>query len=361
LESRAAVITGIEKELEIRSIPIPALPEGAVLIRVDAATLCGTDAHRWMGHIHSEEMPFIPGHETCGTIVDMQGDAFSLLDERLKIGDRIVSSYSHCGHCYYCRVARQTSLCRQNTPYGTWSPERLMGGCSEYHYFPPGASFVHVPPEVPPALAASSACALRTVLHGFEQLGAIASHESVLVLGAGPLGLYAAALARDKGAKSVYVIGAPALRVEVARAWGADEVLDFEALPDLKDRIEWVKERTGGRGADIAFNCASSPAFIEMIEMVRPGGRVVSIGHSGGPPLPLPTDFLFSQISVKTVVMAEARHFYQALDFLATRRDKFPFEMMLSNSYPLERTTDALRAMANYSEVKPVILVHASA
>ena len=118
MESRAAVVTGVEQKLEIRSIPIPSLPPGAVLIRVDAATLCGTDAHRWMGHIAPEEMPFIPGHETCGTIVDMNGAVHSLLDEPLAIGDRIVSSYSHCGHCYYCRVARQTTLCKYNTSYG---------------------------------------------------------------------------------------------------------------------------------------------------------------------------------------------------------------------------------------------------
>ena len=355
MQSRVAVITGIESELEIRSVPIPELEPGSILIKVDAATLCGTDAHRWQGHIPPIEKPFVPGHETCGTIVDMRGSVRTLLDEPLRVGDRIVASYSHCGHCYYCRVARQTTLCAHNTVYGAWNPEKLMGGCAEYHVYPPGASFVRVPPEVPPALAASSACALRTVLHGFEQLGAIASYESVLILGAGPLGLYAASVARDRGAKSVLVIGAPAARLEVARAFGADDVLDFTTMPNGTDRIDWVKERTGGRGADIAFNCANSPAFIESLQMCRPGGRVVCIGVSGGPPLALEPDLLFEQMSVKTVVMAEARHFYEAITFLATRKDKFPFEKMLTNTYPLERTTDALRAMANFTEVKPII------
>ena len=358
MESRTAVITGIETELEIRKVPIPELQPGAILIRIDAATLCGTDAHRWQGHIAPQEKPFVPGHETCGTIVDMRGEVHTLLDEKLKVGDRIVASYSHCGHCYYCRVARQTTLCKHNTPYGAWNPEKLMGGCAEYHVYPPGASFVRVPDEVPPALAASSACALRTVLHGFEQLGAIASDESVLILGSGPLGLYAAAVARDRGAKRVFVIGAPAARVDVARAFGADDVLDLTTMPDVNDRIAWVKERTGGRGADITFNCANSPAFIEALQMCRPGGRSICIGVSGGPDLALPPALLFRQISVKTVVMAEARHFYEAIDFLATRKDDFPFARMLSNTFPLERTTDALRAMANYTEIKPIIIAN---
>lgn len=359
MESRVAVITDFEKPVEIRSVPIPELVPGSVLIKVDAATLCGTDAHRWQGHLPANEHPFVPGHETCGTIVDIRGDVRSILNEPLKAGDRIISSYSHCGHCYYCRIARQTTLCERNTIYGAWSPAKLMGGCAEYHVFPAGASFVHVPESVPPALAASAACALRTVMHGFEQLGPIASYESVLVLGAGPLGLYSCAVARDRGAKRVFMIGAPAARVSVATAWGADETLDLDAAPNLDDRIRWVHDFTGGRGADVVFNCANSGAFIEALHMVRPGGRVVNIGATGGPPLAFPTAMLFRQISVKTVVMAEARHFYEAIEFLATRSRDFAFDRLFSNTFSLDRTTDALRGMADFTEIKPIILPHA--
>jgi len=358
MNCRTAVITGIENEIEIRTVPIPELDPGAVLIRVDAATLCGTDAHRWQGHIESNETPFVPGHETCGTLVDMRGPVRTLLDEPLRIGDRVISSYSHCGHCFFCRVARQTTLCEENLNYGVWRPERLMGGCAEYHIFPPGASIIRVPDNVPAPLAASSACALRTVLHGFEQLGAIASYETVLVLGAGPLGLYAAAVARDRGAKSVFVIGAPAARLDVARAFGADETLDLTIMAAPSERLAWVRERTGGRGADIVFNCANSAAFLESLDMCRRGGRVVSIGHSSGPALPLEPDKLFDGITIRTVVMAEARHFYEAVTFLSSRIDEFPFDRMLSNTYTLERTTDAMRGMANFTEVKPVIVAH---
>jgi len=360
MESRAAVVTKRNEPLEIWSIPIPDLAPGSILVKVEAATLCGTDAHRWQGHLAANDSPFVPGHETCGTIVEMRGELYDVLGVPLKRGDRVISSYSHCGHCYYCRIARQTTLCEKNTPYGTWHPDKLMGGCADYHIFPPGASIVRVPDEVSSPLAASAACALRTVLHGFEQLGAILGYESVLILGAGPLGLYSAAVARDRGARGVFLIGAPAGRVEVARAWGADAVLDLDEVPQLDDRIAWIRERTGGRGADVAINCANSPAFVESMQMVRPGGRVVNIGVTGGPPLSLPPDLLFRQIRVNTVVMAEARHFYEAIDFLATRRTKFPFERLFSNRYSLDRTTEALRRMAAFQEVKPIIIPSAS-
>ncbi|HXP92384.1 MAG TPA: zinc-binding dehydrogenase [Candidatus Binatia bacterium] len=356
MESRTAVINDLNGELEIRTVAVPELLPGSVLIRVDAATLCGTDAHRWQGHLAAKDTPFVPGHETCGTIVDLNADAYSLLNEPLGVGDRIVSSYSHCGHCFYCRIARQTTLCEHNTMYGAWAPEKLMGGCADYHLFPPGASFVKVPDNVSSPLAASSACALRTVFHGYEQLGAIPSWESALILGAGPLGLYATAVARDRGAKRVFTIGAPAARLDVARAWGADDTLDLDRMKSVEDRVRWVRERTGGRGADFVMNCASSAAFIEALQMCRPGGRVVNIGVSGGPPLSLPAELLFRGISIKTIVMAEARHFYEAIDFLATRQDEFPFEKLLSNTFPLAGTTQALRGMADFREIKPVIV-----
>ena len=356
LESRAAVITGLESELELWSIPIPEIEPGSLLVRVDAATLCGTDAHRWQGHLLAVPPPFIPGHETCGTIVEMRGDVRDILDRPLHVGDRVISSYAHCGHCYFCRVARQTTLCAQNGKFGCWEPHKLLGGCSEYHVFPAGGSFVRIPDEVSSTLAASAACALRTVIHAYEHLGAIESHETVLVQGAGPLGLYAVAVARDRGAKRVLLIGAPAARLDVALAWGADEVLDLDAVPEASDRLAWVHERTAGRGADVVMQCASSPALVEGLALARRGARLINVGVSGGPNLSIPPALFFRGVRVSSVMMAEARHFYQAIEFLATRRDRFPFDRLFSNTFSLDRVTDALRGMANYTEIKPVIL-----
>ncbi len=366
-ECLAAVVTKFNQPLEIWKVPIPDLAPNSALIKVDAATLCGTDAHRWQGHltegggadlpfIDPVTTPFTPGHETCGTIVATGSELRDILNEPLKAGDRIIASYPHCGRCYYCRVARQTTLCANNISFGHSPPSALLGGCAEYHYFPAGASFVRVPPEVSAALAASAACALRTVMHGFEQLGPIASHETVVVQGCGPLGLYALAVAKDRGAKKVLVIGAPAARVKVAKEWGADAVLDMGEASSADDRLAWVRERTSGRGADIVFQCANSVAISEGLRMARPGGRLVNIGVTGGPPLQIPPILFFRQVCINCVVMAEARHFYQAIDFLAARRKYFNFDRIISGTYNLEHTGDALEAMAAYREVKPVIL-----
>ncbi len=355
----AAVITEFNQPLQLQRVALPELAPSSILIRVDAATLCGTDTHRWQGNFATPR-PFIPGHETCGTIAEMRGESRDILGEPLKLGDRIISTYPSCGHCYYCTVLHQVALCRSVKLFGDSSPEALLGGTAEYHHFPPGGTRIRVPDEVPSHLAASAACALRTVMNGYENLGPLHSDESVLILGSGPLGLYALAVARDRGAKRVLMIGAPEARLAVAHAWGADGVLDLSAVTNLDDRTDWVLEHTNGRGADVVFQCAVTSVLPEALAMVRPGGRVVSIGVGGGPTTLSPTVF-FKQVRISAVAMAEPRHFLQAVDFLATRRKEFDFEQMISGRYSLAQTSLALARMASFEEVKPVILPQSKA
>ena len=213
-----------------------------------------------------------------------------------------------------------------------------------------------VPEEVSSPLAASAACALRTVIHGFERLGPIEPHEVVVIQGCGPLGLYATALARDCGAAKVIVIGAPAERLAVAKDWGADATLNIDTATDASDRIEWVREQTRGIGPDIVVQCATSMANPEGLAMVRRGGRFVCIGVTGSDMTLASGLITVKSLEVHGVIGAVGRHFYKALQFLATRRDRFPFERLISGAYTLDTVTDALKAMAEFREVKPVVL-----
>lgn len=358
--SLAAVVTAIHEPLQVQDVPIPNVEPGGVLVRVDAATLCGTDVHVWEGVSPPPNgTPYIPGHETCGTIIEIGGRRTDLFDVPLKIGDRIIATYPFCGHCYYCTVARQAVLCPHVVAYGrvrSDQPPYLLGGCAQHHYFPPGCDVVRVPDEVPSPLAASAACALRTIMHGFEKLGRLASYETVLVQGAGPVGLYAAAVARDRGAGKVLMIGAPAQRLEVAKSFGVDASLDLDRVRDADKRKAWALDLTGGRGPDVVLQCAGSPAIVEAIDLVRRGGRVVSIGATGGT-ISIPGGaFTGKYIDVLGIVMAEGRHFYEAVNFLATRKGDFAFGQMITGTYKLEGVTQALQAMAEFREVKPVVV-----
>ena len=359
--AKAAVIPGLHKAAEVREVNIPDLEEGAVLARVDAATLCGTDVHHWVGDLRPSAEPhaYIPGHETAAIVEDIRGERKDVLGHALRRGERIIANYPKCGHCYFCTVTNQPQLCPNGYGYGHYDVSKypyLLGGCAEYHYYPPNCDIVKIPDEVSSPLAASAACALRTVIHGYERLGGLEPHEVVLIQGAGPLGLYATALARDRGAGKVLVIGAPSVRLEVAGAWGADDTLDLEKCPDAADRREWVMERTGGIGADVVMQCASGMANPESIDLIRRGGRFVAIGVGGGDIIMPGGAITHKALQIHGVIGALGRHFWKALQFLATRSDQFPFERLLTGTYTLDRVTDALKAMEEFKEVKPVIL-----
>ena len=341
----------------MQSIPIPKLESNWVLGKVEAATLCGTDLHIWEAAFggNQEMLPYIPGHETCMTIAEMDSPRTDILGHPLQVGDRVLSSYPTCGHCFYCAVAMQPTLCSNRIGYGRAKPGRLLGGLAEHHLVPPGGDLIRVPDEISSPLAASAACALRTVMHGFERLGPVASHETIVVQGAGPVGLYCLAVAKDKGARQVLVIGAPADRLAIAKEFGADATLNLDDCPDEEERRNWVRERTSGRGPDVVFNCATGPALLEGLRFIRPGGRYISIGGGGGGRGNTPFT-LGTYTTVISILAAVGRHFYQALEFLAARRDTFPFERILSNTYSFEQATEAFQGMAAMREVKPVIL-----
>ncbi len=356
-DCRAAVITAHNQPLEIQRVPIPDLEPGALLVRILASTLCGTDVHRWHGPMGpNDSLPIITGHEPCGTIEAINGERTDILGNPVKPGDRIVWSDVICGHCYYCTVALQPCICRGRASWGhnrSDRPPYLLGSCAEYMYVPPPCQIIRVPDEVSSASAAASACAYRTVMHGFDNLGALKSHETVVIQGSGPLGNFATAVARDHGAKQVLVIGAPSARLEVTKRMGADAVLNLEEVTNPEDRRKWVLDRTAGRGADVVIQVANNLAVPEGLTMLRDGGRYLCIGAGGNANIAvnrLPGEMIFH-----TIRSGEPRHWLQAIDFLASRKNTFPFEEMITASYTLEQVNEALQAMASYQVVKAVI------
>lgn len=360
-DCRAAVITAHNQPLEIQRVPIPDLEPGALLVRIEASTLCGTDVHRWHGPLgDGDSLPIITGHEPCGTIEAINGPRTDILGNPVKPGDRIVWSYVACGSCYYCSVALQPCICPGRASWGHNRSDQypyLLGSCAEYMYVPPPCLIIKVPQEVSSASAAASACSYRTVMHGFDRLGAVKSHETVLIQGSGPLGNFATAVARDHGAKQVLVIGAPAARLEVTRRMGADAVLNLEEVTNPKERRKWVLDHTDGRGADVVIQVANNLAVPEGLTMLRGGGRYVDIGVGGGK-ADIAVHSLPQEMTFHTIRSAEPRHWLQAIDFLASRKNIFPFEEMISASYTLDQVNEALQAMASYQVVKAVIYMH---
>ncbi len=362
--SRAAVLRAPREPVEIREIEILPPEPGAIVAEVVAATVCGTDVHMLHGDLQPE-WPVGLGHEMVGRVAALgEGVARDAADAPLQAGDRIVWAYPWCGKCYYCTIARQPSLCPNAKMNGWRSAEKypyLCGGFADYCYILPECRPVKVPDGVGSEVASSATCALRTVVHGFERLdqhGGIGVQPTIAVLGTGPVGLYALAMAMASGAGQTISIGAPQLRVELAREWGATETINLDEVTDGRERIEMVKRWTEGRGADIVIEAAGPPsAFEEGLQMVRRGGRFLVIGTTGGRDVSFsPRRINKDMVEMIGVVSASVAHFYKALRFLESNAERFDFSRMITNRYALEDVNEALENMAALKEIKPAVL-----
>ncbi len=361
--SRAAVLPDYHQPLEIREIEVPPLEPGAILVRVEASTLCGTDVHIAHGRLTQfSRVPLVVGHEMVGRVVRLgAGRERDAVDRPLREGDRIVWAYPWCGRCYYCTIARQPTLCPYTRMYG-WGPcsepPYLTGGLSEYVYVRPECHVVRAPEDLDARVLASATCAFRTVVHGFERLGGLGVQSSVLILGCGPVGLYALALSLVSGAARTIVVGAPQRRLELAKKWGADHVINIEEVPDPDERKGRVLEWTDGRGPDVVIECAGpSVAFRDGLEVIRRGGKFLVIGQTDPTPVSIvPSMINLRNIEIIGVLSASIPHFYKAVQFLQNNWHRFSFTDLISSTYRLEEANRALTSMAELREIKPAVL-----
>jgi L-iditol 2-dehydrogenase len=363
--SRAAVVTAFYSPLEVRDLPVPELEHGALLVKIDAATVCGSDVHLWDGSLNAIrpiELPVVPGHEMVGTIVAQGTGNHRAVDGRaLSIGDRIVYTQGRCGTCFYCGVADQPNLCENRKHYGTNCATfpYLGGAFTEYSYVYPTSRRILVPSDVKPEWASAASCALRTVVGAFERLGTVEPWQTLVMQGAGPLGLFATAVAKRAGVQRIIVVGDPASRLELAREWGATDTVSVSGHPQPGDRVEAVRALTGGVGADIVMEYSGArTAFAEGLDMVRRGGRYVVAGQVGPHEVTIrPTDLTRGHLTVLGSFSASEAHYWKAIQFLSRTQDEFEFDRLLSSArYSLAEVGSALAAMQSMSEIKPVIV-----
>jgi D-arabinose 1-dehydrogenase-like Zn-dependent alcohol dehydrogenase len=364
--SRAACVVAFGKPLEIRHIPIPHdLEPGAILVRTEVASVCGSDVHLWQGELGPGsrlQLPVILGHEMMGRIARLgPGVRQDSAGQPLAVGDRIVWTHASCGECYVCTITHQPTLCPNRRMYmftNCEQPPYLLGGFAEYCYVFPNSGRIKIPDEVSSELASAASCALRTVVHGFDRLGRIENRENVVIQGAGPLGLYATAMAVQAGAQQVIVIGAPTSRLEVARQWGASHTINIDEVPDARERRRTVRTLTERRGADIVIEVSGgTTAFPEGIDLARRGGRYLVIGQVADQQVSMaPRLIVEKQLTICGVMSGDIDHYYKALQFIKHNQRRFRFEDMLSNRYPLAQINEALEAMRGFREVKAVIV-----
>ena len=346
----AAVRVGPSRT-EIREFPLPEIPEDAALMKVEVAGICGTDVK--MYKTPPGNAPVIMGHENIGYIAKA-GREFTRR-KGFKEGDLVFAEhYVSCFQCEWCHLG-QYRHCEntdwRNNPdairYGYTSAEKppyLWGGFAQYLYLPWNAVLHHVPRGVTPELAGL----VTPMSNGIEWSlfdGGVGYDSSVLIQGPGQQGLSQTVICKQAGASLIIVTGTSrdAARLEVARALGADHVIDVSKEAPLAR----IQEITGGRGVDVVLDCASGagtmPVLLGVDALKRKGGTMVLQGEMAEFP-----NFPIGKITVKFITLKSARgHSYRACELalrqLASKR--FPLEKITTHTFGLKDVDLAIKSV----------------
>jgi alcohol dehydrogenase len=256
-------------------VPDAAIEESTdAVIRVDSATICGTDLHILKGDVPEVALGTILGHEAVGTIVEI-GDAASTV----AVGDRVLAScITSCGRCSYCREGRY-GLCAGG---GGWILGHTTNGVqADYARIPFADTSTY---KVPPELTDEQVLFLADILPTSYEVGVLAGQvkpgDTVAIVGAGPIGLAAVVTADLYTPGKIIVIDKDATRLERALEHGATEAIDSSKL-DPRERVEAL---TRGRGVDVAIEAVGVPETFELCaDIVRAGGHVANVGVHGKP------------------------------------------------------------------------------
>ncbi|APC08997.1 zinc-binding dehydrogenase [Neomoorella thermoacetica] len=361
MKALAYILEAFKEPLAAREIVIPDLEPGQVLVKISAAGVCGSDLHIWKGEDPRSRLPMILGHEGVGKIAALKGKKLTVEGEELKEGDLIFWNRGvSCGHCYYCAVLKEPSLCHNRIVQGINIPcthAPYLNGCyAEYIVLQANTDIFLVPAGIDPAVLVAASCSGATAAHGFDMIRPEPG-EVVAIIGPGPLGLFAVAFARAYGASTVILIGGSPARLEMGRQFGGTVILNRHEISKEK-RWQIIRDLTHGRGVDLVVEAAgSAPALQEALEIVRPGGNVLSIGFSqpGG-------TFAFDgfqhlvqkNIRLQGVWVSDTRHVYRAMAMILAQPELFA--RMITHRFPLARVDEALEVMDRKEAVKAVLI-----
>ena len=357
---RIAVMPGPGRPVELREADEPDLEPGAALLRVDLSEVCGTDVALRDGRLEGVPYPIIPGHVSVGLLEKIRGTIADVEGRPFREGDRVTFLDVHktCHACWYCLVAGATTRCPKRKVYGiTYGlQDGLTGGWSEAIHLKAGTRLLRLE-GVDPDRLMTGGCSLPTAIHAVER-GEVALGDTVLVLGSGPVGLSAIAVARLRGAAVVLCVGAPAARLEAALAVGAAATCDIETH-DEKARLAWVLDRTSGRGADVSIEATGSPgAVVQAMRSTRDAGRVVVAGQytdHGETAFNPHADLNRRHLDVRGVWGSDYSHVHRAVALIADPDRSRPWGRIPTRRYPLAGAGQALDDVASRRVVKALI------
>jgi L-iditol 2-dehydrogenase len=336
-----AWVLGGPDELFLRDKPTPVPRHAEVLVRIDAVAICATDLE--IIHVGSPArvqggLPFhknfTPGHEYMGTVAALGPDV-----DEFTIGERVsVEIHAGCGQCKRCRQGMYTSCLNYGKPEKGHRANGFTtdGGFAEY-----AVNHINTLVRVPDSMSDAEATLVVTAgtsMYGLTELGGLVAGESVVVIGPGPIGLLAVAVAKALGASPVILTGTRNKRLAIGQELGADRVVNINE----EDPVGIVKELTGGIGADYVVECAGSETTInQAIHMTNRGGKICLAAF---PHQPVTTDIAHlvrNNIYVYGIRGEGKSATHRAMELMAEKR--FDATRIHTHTFPLADLPTALR------------------
>jgi len=360
---QAAVLHAVDRPLVVEEVELPQPGPGEVLVRNRASGLCHTDLEVIEGRM-GYPFPIVLGHEGSG-IVEAVGDGVT----RVRPGDAVVASWNpHCGHCFYCE-RDEPVLCepfRKHQPAGLMldGSTRLSLRGGRLHHFGvvsshaqfsmvPESGAIAIPREMPLDRACLLGCGVMTGVGAVVRLARLPRGSTMAVIGCGAVGLNAVQGGVIAGAERIIAIDRDPARLSRAARLGATDIL--EAADGVAAA---VRDLTGGRGVDAAFESAGAESAMQLaLEIARPGGRVVILGKV---PVDQRVSFRFgSLMGEKRITRSSYGGARPARDFPWLARlyleGRLRLDELITARLPLERINEGFDAMRRGEGVRTVI------
>ena len=332
---KAAVLKGPLK-IEIEERPIPTPGEAEVLVKVKSVGICGSDVHGFLGLIGKRRLPgLVMGHEASGQVEELgKGVAGWNKGDRVAIDPQIA-----CGYCYQCKRG-WSNLCDNMSVIGSSMRNFKDGAMCEYIVLPASQLY-----KIPDNLSFNEAAMLDPVsysLHVFNR-ASMEIGDTVAIIGTGVIGLIMVQVAKLKGAGKVIAVDASDKRLELAKAFGADVLVNSRN----QNTTETIMSETDGRGADIAVEAVGLPVtYQNAINSVRKRGEVLAFGFRDAE-VPIPIQpLLFREITI----IGNTGFVFEILPFIdLVAGGKIGIKPIITHVFALDRAQQAFELAADES------------
>lgn len=343
--------------LETWHVPVADPQPGGVLVQIVLGGVCGSDAHIASGDVGRMPFPIILGHEGIGRIEKLgSGVTTDYASTPVKVGDLISwSPIALCHRCYSCTVLDETPC--ENSQYFEHAERPNWASYSDFATLPPGMAFYRLPSHAKPEAVAALGCALPTVLRGFDQCGPVGRSDTVVIQGAGPVGLAATLVAAISGAREIIVIDRVQRRLDAALSLGATATISMTGTT-TEQRVAQVWDRVGRQGPSVVVEAAGAlPAFPEGVNLTGHHGKYIVLGlwgEIGTQPIS-PRDLTIKNMQIAGATFPKPKHYYEAVHLATRLQERYPLARLVTHRFSVEDAPKALQALGSETVIKAVI------